>query len=120
MATINLQNKPTLKGVVTETVSFDSNGATLRGTLYKPASADGPVPGVIVTKLALVAPWLHDLAMAEGIYGGADAVAGLIAASEAEGAADTVLVGASATDTNSVMYQADTPDPCSNGCLCRA
>lgn len=33
-------------------------------------------------RVALVAPWLHGPAMAEGIYGGADAVAGLIAASE--------------------------------------
>lgn len=55
---------------------------------------------------ALVAPWLHDPAMAEGIYGGPDAVAGLIAASEAEDAADTLLLGASATDASSVMYQA--------------
>ncbi|MYG63939.1 MAG: lysophospholipase [Synechococcus sp. SB0675_bin_7] len=56
-------------------------------------------------RVALVAPWLHDPAMAEDIYGGADAVAGLIAASEAEGAADTVLPGASATDANAVMVQ---------------
>lgn len=57
-------------------------------------------------RVALVAPWLHDPAMAEAIYGGADAVAGLIAASEAEGAADAVLLGASTTDTNAVMVQA--------------
>ncbi|MYG37755.1 MAG: lysophospholipase [Synechococcus sp. SB0676_bin_10] len=56
-------------------------------------------------RVALVAPWLHDPAMAEDIYGGADAVAGLIAASEAEGAADTVLPGAGATDANAVMVQ---------------
>jgi len=56
--------------------------------------------------LALVAPWLHDPTMVEGIYGGAATVAGLIAASEAEGAADTVLLGASATDANAVMFQA--------------
>ena len=57
-------------------------------------------------KVALVAPWLHDPAMAEGIYGGAEMAASLIAASESEGAADAVLLGASATDENSVMYQA--------------
>ncbi|MEM8541803.1 MAG: alpha/beta hydrolase [Pseudomonadota bacterium] len=57
-------------------------------------------------KLALVAPWLHDPQMAEGIYGGPEAAASMIAASEADDAADTVLVGASATDENSVMYQA--------------
>ena len=44
--------------------------------------------------------------MAEAIYGGAEAVADLIAASEAEGATNTVLLGASATDADSVMYQA--------------
>ncbi|MEM8652475.1 MAG: alpha/beta hydrolase [Pseudomonadota bacterium] len=59
-----------------------------------------------LAKLALVAPWLHDPKMAEGIYGGTETVAGLIAASEAEGAEDTVLIGASDTDENSVMYQA--------------
>lgn len=198
MATINLQSKPELKGVLAEAVSFDSNGATLRGTLYRPTKAGGALPGVIVTgawttvkeqmpgtyarelaargfaalafdftgwgessgvprfvedpvtktadikaatdfmavrddiqtisglgvcassgymaeavaddtrlkKLALVAPWLHNAPMAEGIYGGAEAVAGMIAASEADDAAETVLLGASATDANSVMYQA--------------
>ncbi|MBO9448113.1 CocE/NonD family hydrolase [Ruegeria sp. R14_0] len=57
-------------------------------------------------KVALVAPWLHDAAMAEGIYGGPEMAASLIAASEAGDAADTVLLGASTTDENAVMYQA--------------
>jgi len=39
-------------------------------------------------RVAWVAPWLHDLPMAEAIYGGADAVAGLMAASQAQGAGD--------------------------------
>ncbi len=56
-------------------------------------------------KLALVAPWLHDPEMAEGIYGGPEAAAGLIAAGGAEDAAETVLTAASATDEKSVMYQ---------------
>ncbi|WP_293574218.1 CocE/NonD family hydrolase [Phaeobacter sp.] len=56
--------------------------------------------------VALVAPWLHDAAMAESIYGGAEMAASLIAASEADGAAETVLLGASTTDENAVMYQA--------------
>ena len=59
-----------------------------------------------LTKLALVAPWLHDREMAEGIYGGSDAVVELIAASEAENAAETVLLSASVTDKSAVMYQA--------------
>lgn len=200
MTVINLQNTPTRKGVAERAVSFDSSGATLKGTLYSPEAADGPLPAVIVTgawttvkeqmagtyarelaargfaalafdftgwgesegaprfvedpavktadilaaasflaslnevdrasisglgvcassgymaaavadsdnlqRVALVAPWLHDAAMAEGIYGGSAMAASLIAASEAENAADTVLPGASATDENSVMYQA--------------
>ncbi|MEX0277889.1 MAG: alpha/beta hydrolase [Ruegeria sp.] len=57
-------------------------------------------------KVALVAPWLHDAEMAEGIYGGPEMTASLIAASEENNAADTVLLGASTTDENSVMYQA--------------
>ncbi|SMX27702.1 Alpha/beta hydrolase family protein [Pelagimonas phthalicica] len=198
MKTINLQNTPELKGVLSEEVSFDSHGATLRGVLYKPEGAIAPLTAVIVTgawttvkeqmpgtyarelaarglaalafdftgwgesdgaprfvedpavktadikaatsylnsrddiddisglgicassgymavavaddarlsKLALVAPWLHDPEMAEGIYGGAETAANLIAASDAEGAAETVLLGASATEENAVMYQA--------------
>lgn len=53
-----------------------------------------------LARLALVAPWLHDPAMAEGIYGGAQAVAALVNASEA------VLTAASTTDAKAVMYQA--------------
>lgn len=50
--------------------------------------------------IALVAPWLHDPAMAKDIYGGSEAVAVLIAAKEA------MLTAASMTDTKAVMYQA--------------
>ncbi len=57
-------------------------------------------------RVALIAPWLHDRPMAEGIYGGAEATANLIALSEAEGAADQVITAASATDDTSLMYQA--------------
>ena len=57
-----------------------------------------------LSKVALVAPWLHDPAMAEGIYGGPESARGLIAASEADNGA--ILVAASATDDKSVMYQA--------------
>lgn len=200
MTIITLQNTPLRKGVTARAVSFDSNGNTLKGTLYTPDGADGALPAVIVTgawttvkeqmagtyarelaargfaalafdftgwgesggapryvedpavktadihaaarflatlegvdtdkisglgvcassgymaaavadsdtlqKVALVAPWLHDAAMAEGIYGGPEMAASLIATSEAEEAEDTVLLGASATDENSVMYQA--------------
>ncbi|WP_068113459.1 alpha/beta hydrolase [Tropicimonas marinistellae] len=200
MKRINLQNTPAPERVTSRAVKFDSSGNTLKGTLYTPADAAGPLPAVIVTgawttvkeqmagtyarelaargqaalafdftgwgesegtprfvedpavktadieaaavflasldevdgthisglgvcassgymaaavadsdalqKVALVAPWLHDAAMAESIYGGPKTVASLIAASEAEGAADSVMLGASATDETSVMYQA--------------
>ncbi|MBV7396430.1 alpha/beta hydrolase [Mameliella sediminis] len=200
MTRITLQNTPGIKGVTSRAVSFDSNGNNLKGTLYLPENAKGPLPAVIVTgawttvkeqmagtyarelaarglvalafdftgwgesqgapryvedpatktadikaaarflatqeavdaeqvsglgvcassgymaaavadtddlrKLALVAPWLHDAEMAEGIYGGPDVAASLIAAAEAPDAAETVLPGASATDENAVMFQA--------------
>lgn len=53
-------------------------------------------------KVALVAPWLHDPAMAEEIYGGPEAVASLIASSDR----DDVAVAASTEDESAVMYQA--------------
>lgn len=57
-------------------------------------------------KVALVAPWLHDAPMAESIYGGAEAASCMISASEAADATETILLAASTTDANSVMYQA--------------
>lgn len=196
MTLINLQNTPAKAGVTSEAVSFDSNGVTLKGTLYKPEGATGALPGAIVTgawttvkeqmpgtyarelasrgmaalafdftgwgesggqprfvedpvvktadikaatdymagrddiaglsglgvcassgymaeavadddrlsKLALVAPWLHDPEMAEGIYGGPEAAKGLIAASEADDGA--VLTAASTTDNSAPMFNA--------------
>lgn len=200
MTIINLQNTPEKSGVGTKSVSFNSNGNKLMGTLYTPKTSNAPLPAIIVTgawttvkeqmagtyarelasrgfaalafdftgwgesegasryiedpkvktadihtaadylssldeidntsisglgicassgymaeavadsdklqKLALVAPWLHDRKMAEAIYGGTELAMGLIAASEAVDAKDTILLGASATDENSVMYQA--------------
>ena len=68
------------------------------------AVADNPK----LSKLALVAPWIHDPAMAEGIYGGAEAAANLIELGRtAEASAeDQAIVAASATDESSLMYQA--------------
>ena len=68
--------------------------------------ADAAAESSLFNKVALVAPWLHDPEMAKEIYGGADATASLISASQADDAAETVLIAASATDANSVMYQA--------------
>ncbi len=196
---ITLQNsdKP---GVATRSVSFDSNGVTLRGTLNSPEGASGPLPAIVATgawttvkeqmpgtyarelaargfaaltfdftgwgesdgnrryvedpavktadieaavaylasldevdadnitglgicassgymaaaaadssavrRVARVAPWLHDQPMAEGIYGGTENAANLIALSEQDGAEDQVITAASATDDTSLMYQA--------------
>ncbi len=61
-----------------------------------------------LSRLALVAPWLHDPEMAEAVYGGAEQVAKLVNASEIEDSSNnaTVLVAASTTDDSSPMYQA--------------
>ena len=199
---INLQNTLDPAEIVAESVTFTSNGVDLKGIVYKPAAANEPLPGAIVTgawttvkeqmagtyarelasrglvalafdftgwgqsggdrryvedplvktadihaaanymasrgdvdearlaglgicassgymadavannenlaKLALVAPWLHDPAMAEAIYGGPESIAGLIAASDAEetSAAPAVIPAASTSDESSPMYQA--------------
>ena len=59
-------------------------------------------------KLTLVAPWLHDEKMAEGIYGGPETVAKLIETTEEAKRSDNpaVLTAASATDDTAPMYQA--------------
>ena len=68
--------------------------------------ADAAASRSEIVRVALVAPWLHDPALAETIYGGPDAAAALIAASETQDAADVALLAASATDESAVMYQA--------------
>ncbi|UTW46743.1 alpha/beta hydrolase [bacterium SCSIO 12696] len=61
-----------------------------------------------LSKLALVAPWLHNPEMAEAIYGGSDAASGLIATSEEGEIADSpvVLTAASTTDNTAPMFEA--------------
>ncbi len=68
------------------------------------AVADSPVLG----KLALIAAWLHNPKMAEGIYGGPENVKKLIAASRAaaKSAEPQIMVAASSNDDASLMYQA--------------
>lgn len=199
---INLQNTPQLDGVTQRDVTFNSNGVELKGTLFTPANATGPLPAAIVTgawttvkeqmagtyarelagrgfaalafdftgwgassgedrykedpatktadilaaaefmtgldeinsddvsgvglcassgymaaavadspvfkKLALVAAWLHDPAMAEAVYGGPESVANLIDASRAaeQSPQPQILTAASTTDNSAPMYQA--------------
>lgn len=67
------------------------------------AAATSPVPRA----LCLVAPWLHDAGIVNEVYGGAQGVAALIAQSRAaEGGGETVIEAASATNPESLMYQA--------------
>ena len=70
--------------------------------------ADAVAENDKLSALALVAPWLHDPKMAEAVYGGPEAVAGLIAASEAEESSDEpqVLTAASTSDDTAPMFQA--------------
>ncbi|NER49381.1 MAG: alpha/beta hydrolase [Symploca sp. SIO1A3] len=46
---INLQNTPELNGIIAETVSFNSDSVTLKGTFYKPVVHDVSLSTVIVT-----------------------------------------------------------------------
>lgn len=61
-----------------------------------------------IKSLALVAPWLHDAEIVEAVYGGAEGVAGLIAAGKDAAEADkpVILEAASLTNETAVMYQA--------------
>jgi len=61
-----------------------------------------------IKSLALVAPWLHNAAIVDAIYGGEEGVNNLItAAKDAEKADEPVyLEAASLTNKNAVMYQA--------------
>lgn len=62
--------------------------------------------------VAFVAPWLHDAAIVEQVYGGAAGVAQLVAAGraaaarQAEGGAPTLVPAASLTDRSAVMFGA--------------
>ena len=55
-------------------------------------------------KLALIAPWLHDPEMAEGIYGGHNAAQSLIAASEADDG--VIMLAGNSTDEAALMFNA--------------
>ena len=61
-----------------------------------------------IKSLALVAPWLHNAAIVDAVYGGEEGVNGLItAAKDAEASQEPVyLEAASLTNENAVMYQA--------------
>ena len=61
-----------------------------------------------VEAVAVVAPWLHDKAMATAIYGGEESVANLLATAEkAENSKNPIYIEAASTVNNkSLMYQA--------------
>lgn len=72
--------------------------------------AAAAVESAVLKSIALVAPWLHDAALVETIYGGRDAVAALIAAGRDADARfratgrQTFVPGASRTDRSSIMF----------------
>ncbi len=89
----------------------DINNANINGLGVCASSgymAEAVADNANLSKLALVAPWLHDRPLAEAVYGGAESVASLIAASEAEAEKEvpTVLTAASASDDTAPMFQA--------------
>ncbi|WED23643.1 alpha/beta fold hydrolase [Vibrio sp. JC009] len=61
-----------------------------------------------VEAVAVVAPWLHDVAMATAIYGGEESVKGLLAAAEQAKNADepVYLEAASTTNEGALMFNA--------------
>lgn len=68
---------------------------------------DAAVGNDKLKSVAVVAPWLHDKAMATAIYGGEDSVKNLLAAAQqAEASKEPVVIeAASLTNENSLMYQ---------------
>lgn len=74
---------------------------------YMAAAATG---NTNFASLALVAPWLHNREIVEQVYGGAEGVAKLIAASRAAEMAERegrpqLVIAASMTDRTALMYQ---------------
>lgn len=69
--------------------------------------SDAALQNVNIKALALVAPWLHDAAIVETVYGGEHQVAELIATSRraAAGAEPVILEAASTENENAVMFQ---------------
>ncbi|MGL6291412.1 MAG: alpha/beta hydrolase [Silanimonas sp.] len=65
----------------------------------------------VLSRVALVAPWLHDAAIVDQVYGGAEGVATLIAAGRtaeaqyAETGTEVTVPAASTTDSTAVMFQ---------------
>lgn len=70
--------------------------------------SDTAMQNANIKSLALVAPWLHDAEIVEAVYGGAEGVAGLIAAGRdaAQANEPVILEAASLTNESAVMYQA--------------
>ncbi|MEO1203419.1 MAG: alpha/beta hydrolase [Pseudomonadota bacterium] len=70
--------------------------------------SDAALQNANVRSLALVAPWLHDAAIVEAVYGGEDGVTGLVRAGrDAAASAEPVIVEAASTSNeNAVMYGA--------------
>ncbi|SHH21024.1 alpha/beta hydrolase [Ferrimonas marina] len=70
--------------------------------------SDAATHSPLIRSYALVAPWLHTPEIAEAVYGGAEAVQGLIAQGRSAEQADTpqYIEAASTTNEQALMYQA--------------
>ncbi|MEM1176487.1 MAG: alpha/beta fold hydrolase [Pseudomonadota bacterium] len=70
--------------------------------------SDAALQSPKIKALALVAPWLHNAAIVDAVYGGQDGVSALIAAGRDAEAPDTpvVIEAASATNEQSLMFGA--------------
>lgn len=69
---------------------------------------DAAVGNANLHAVAVVAPWLHDKAMATAIYGGEESVKGLLATSKQAAKSDEpqYIEAASVTNSRALMYQA--------------
>lgn len=70
--------------------------------------SDATLASSHIKALALVAPWLHNAAIVEAVYGGEEGVNGLIQSSRAaeQSPEPVILEAASQTNDQAVMYQA--------------
>ncbi|WP_196333329.1 alpha/beta hydrolase [Vibrio harveyi] len=101
-----------IRAVIEAVSQLDGVDASRIGGLGICASAGYMLDAVAgndkVKAAAVVAPWLHDKAMATEIYGGEESAKNLLAAAEeaAHSATPVYIEAASATNENALMFQA--------------
>ncbi len=90
-------------------VSIDPDRIAALGICASAGYAAGAaVDSPYIRSVALVAPWLHDAAIVDAVYGGSEAVAQLIAVGEEAEASENpmMITAASTTDDTALMQQA--------------